>query len=60
MLEPVNPLRFIVDAFVNTFGITRPTPEQEAKAGWFIALMLVLIIIGLVAVAWTLRTVLTR
>ena len=60
MLKPVNPLRWIVDAFVNTFGITRPTPEQEAKAGRFIALMLVLIVIGLMAVAWALRSALTR
>jgi hypothetical protein len=56
----VSPLRFIVDAFVNTFGITRPTPEQETRAGRFIALMLVIILFGLAAVAWTLRTILTR
>ena len=51
----MNPLRFLVDAFVNTFGITRPTPEQETRAGRFIALMLILILVALIAVAWALR-----
>jgi hypothetical protein len=56
----VNPLRFLVDTFVNTFGITQPTPENERKAGLFIAAMLggVLILIGLVAYA--LHSVLTH
>ena len=60
MLEAVNPLRFVVDAFVNTFGITRPTPEQEASAGRFIALMLVLVVVGLGVVAWVLRKALVH
>jgi cytochrome b561 len=56
----VNPLRFLVDAFVNTFGITQPTPETEAKAGRFIALMLVAVLLFLVAVGWLLRAALTH
>jgi len=56
----VNPLRFLVDAFVNTFGITQPTPEDEAKAGRYIGIMLVGVVLLLGAVAWVLRTLLTR
>ena len=60
MLEPVKPLRFIVDAFVNTFGITKPSPQQEQRAGRFIAGMLVVIVIGLAVVAWVLRNAMTH
>ncbi|GAC1425610.1 MAG: hypothetical protein NVSMB62_22820 [Acidobacteriaceae bacterium] len=56
----MNPLRFLVEAFVNTFGITRPTPQQENRAGWFLAVMLVLVLIFLVGVAWALRGALAR
>ena len=57
---PVNPLRFFVDTFVNTFGITQPTPEAEARAGRFIALMLAAVLIFLGVVAWVLRAAFTR
>lgn len=43
----MNPLRFLIDAFVNTFGITRPTPEQEGLAGKVILGMLVLVLVAL-------------
>jgi hypothetical protein len=56
----VNPLRFLVDAFVNTFGITQPTPETEVKAGRFIAIMLAAVLVLLGAVAWMLRTAFTH
>ena len=52
---PVSPLRFLVDAFVNTFGITQPTPEAEARAGRYIAVMLAAVVLLVVAVAWLLR-----
>ena len=47
---PMNPFALVVRAFVNTFGITQPTPEGEARAGRFIALMLaaVLVLLGMV------------
>jgi hypothetical protein len=51
----MNPLRFVVDAFVNTFGITRPEPREEAAAGRYIALMLLAVLLFLVAVAWLLH-----
>ena len=47
-------------AFVNTFGITRPTPENEAKAGRFIAIMLGAVLVLLGAVAWTVRAAFTH
>jgi hypothetical protein len=56
----VNPLRFLVDAFVNTFGITQPTPETEVRAGRFIAIMLAAVLVLLCAAAWMLRAAFTR
>ena len=37
----MNPLHSLVRVFVNTFGITQPTPETEARAGRFILMMLI-------------------
>jgi hypothetical protein len=56
----VSPLRFLVDAFVNTFGITPPTKENEVRAGRVIALMLAGVLVLLAVVAWVLRAVLLR
>ena len=56
----MNPLSALVRIFVNTFGITEPTPGTEARAGRFIALMLFALFVLLFAVAWLLRTVLTH
>lgn len=56
----VKPLRILVDAFVNTFGITPPTPETEARAGRVIAGMLVGVLVLLAGVAWLLRSALMR
>lgn len=55
ILTYVNPLRFLVDAFVNTFGITQPAPGAEARAGRYIALMLAGVLLFLGAAAWLLR-----
>jgi len=48
----VNPLTAIVRLFVNTFGITQPTPEKEKRAGRFISLMLVGVLVLLGVFAW--------
>lgn len=56
----MNPLRFLVDAFVSTFGITQPAPESEARAGRFIAFMLAAVLLFLGVVAWLLRAAFTR
>ena len=54
-LGSVNPLHFLVELFVNTFGITRPTPRQEAAAGRFIALMLLAVLLVVALAVWMLR-----
>lgn len=54
----MSPLRLLVDAFVNTFGITRPAPEAEARAGRIIALMLLAVLATVAAVLWLLRSTL--
>jgi hypothetical protein len=51
----VNPLSAVVRLFVNTFGITQPAPEAEARAGRVIALMLVGVVVLLGVVALVLR-----
>jgi cytochrome b561 len=56
----VKPLRILVDAFVNTFGITPPTPENEARAGRVIAIMLGAVLVLLVAVGWLLHSAFAR
>ena len=49
---PLQPMLFLVYAFVNTFGITQPTPEGARKAarvlGWLLLAVLI-VIVGLVA-----------
>jgi len=52
----VNPFRAVVRLFVNVFGITQPSPEAEARAGWVIGAMLtgVLLLVGVMG--WVLRT----
>ena len=54
----MNPLRLLVDTFVNTFGITRPTPEQEARAGKAIFAMLIAVLALLVGVFLLVRSML--
>ncbi|HZY63177.1 MAG TPA: hypothetical protein VFE38_11675 [Edaphobacter sp.] len=46
----MRPLLFLADAFINTFGITQPTPKARVRMAWFIFAMLVSVIV-LVATA---------
>jgi hypothetical protein len=39
-------IRLITTGFINFFGITQPSPEQERRAEWFIVVLLVLIVLG--------------
>jgi len=55
---PVNPLNAIVRLFVNTFGITQPAPEAEARAGKVILAMLIGVVVVIATVAWVLRSAL--
>ena len=58
MVAPVAPahneamrlLYFLADAFINTFGITRPTQEARRRAAFFI-LALILLAIATAAAA---------
>jgi hypothetical protein len=56
----VSPLTAIVRLFVNTFGITQPTPETEARAGRVILAMLIGVALMLAAVGWMLRSALVH
>jgi hypothetical protein len=56
----MNPLHFVVDAFVNTFGITRPQPREEAAAGRYIVLMLLAVLLFLIAAGWLLHRAFTH
>jgi hypothetical protein len=37
-------LRYIATAFINFFSITQPAPEDEDRAAWFIAIMLLVVL----------------
>ena len=39
----------IARAFINTFGITQPTPQAERRAAYFIGGLLGLIVVGMIA-----------
>ena len=56
----MNPLAAFVRLFVNTFGITRPTPEQEQRAGKLIAAMLAGVLVLVLLVAWALHLAFLR
>ena len=43
-------LLFLARAFVQTFGITQPSPDQERRAAWFIGVLLAIIVLGMLAV----------
>jgi hypothetical protein len=38
----------ITRAFINTFGITQPSPQGERRAAYFIGTLLALIVVGMV------------
>jgi hypothetical protein len=40
-------IRFITRVFIDVFGITHPTPEEEQRAAWFICGSLIVIVAGL-------------
>lgn len=41
---PVNLLQFISNLFINTMGITKPSPETERRAAQYIVLLLAAVI----------------
>lgn len=44
----MSPLQFITRAFIDVFGITQPTPQQERTASRFITALLGLIAAGMI------------
>ena len=53
-------LVFLVYAFVNTFGITQPTPEGARRAALGLGVFLLLAAVVLAGVGFGLHGVLTR
>jgi hypothetical protein len=50
-------IQFIANAFINTMGITQPSPQAANRAAWFIVIMLsavlaAVITIAIVAIHW--------
>jgi ABC-type amino acid transport system permease subunit len=50
-------IQFIANAFINTMGITQPSPQAANRAAWFIVIMLSAVIaavgtIAIVAIHW--------
>ena len=41
-------LLFLARAFISTFGITQPSPQQERRAAWFIGVLMALIVLGMI------------
>jgi len=47
----MKPLLFLANAFINTFGITQPSEEAAGRAARFIATLIGLVILIVVAIA---------
>jgi hypothetical protein len=50
-------IQFIANAFINTMGITQPSPQAANRAAWFIVIMLSAVLaavatIAVVAIQW--------
>lgn len=50
----MNPFQFLTRAFIDVFGITHPTEQQERRAAWFICSLLALIVLGIAFVFFAL------
>jgi hypothetical protein len=48
--KAMKPLLYLANIFINTFGITQPTPKTANRAAWFIAIMLFAVIVTVAAV----------
>jgi hypothetical protein len=46
----MKPLLFLANVFINTFGITQPTPEAAERSARFIASMMLVVILAVLAV----------
>ena len=48
----MKPLLFLSNAFINTFGITQPSPKAANRVAWFIAVLLLAVLITVVTVGF--------
>ena len=48
-------LLFLARAFIDTFGITAPTPQNERRAAWFILVLLLLVLLAVFGTGIVLR-----
>jgi hypothetical protein len=44
-------IQFIANAFINTMGITQPSPQAANRAAWFIFIMLSLVLAAVITIA---------
>jgi hypothetical protein len=44
-------IQLIANAFINTMGITQPSPEAANRAAWFIFIMLTAVLAAVVTIA---------
>jgi hypothetical protein len=44
-------IQFIANAFINTMGITQPSPQAANRAAWFIVIMLSVVLAAVVTIA---------
>ncbi len=51
----MKPLLWISNIFINTFGITQPTPEKARAMAIFIGVLLVMVLLAVFAAAVVLR-----
>jgi ABC-type amino acid transport system permease subunit len=48
----VNLLLLISNAFINTMGITQPSPQTAKRAAWFIVILLAGVIAAIATIAF--------
>ncbi len=51
----MKPLLWLSNIFINTFGITQPTPEKARSMAIFIGVLLALLLVAVFAAAMVLR-----
>jgi hypothetical protein len=44
-------IQFIANAFINTMGITQPSPQAANRAAWFIVVMLSAVLAVVITIA---------
>jgi ABC-type amino acid transport system permease subunit len=50
--KSMNLLIIISNAFINTMGITQPSPQQAKRAAWFIVVLLTAVVAAICSIAF--------